>query len=51
MAPVFVLSETSAGYVLLKAKDKKILKNGDIAERTKTATDTAELYVVSDYCP
>lgn len=44
MAPLFILTETSAGYVLLKATDKKLLKNGDIAEKTATAADTANLY-------
>ncbi len=30
---LFILTETSAGYALLKAKDKKLLKSEDIAEQ------------------
>lgn len=44
MAPLFVLSETSAGYVLFKATDKKLLKRSDIADSFKTAEDTCNLY-------
>lgn len=32
---LFILTETSAGYALLKAKDKKLLKRDDIATQTK----------------
>ena len=28
---LFILTETSAGYALLKAKDKKLLKRDDLA--------------------
>lgn len=45
MAPLFVLSETSAGYVLFKSTDKKLLKRAEIADAFKTAADTASLYV------
>lgn len=33
---LFILTETSAGYALLKAKDKKLLKRDDVAEQTST---------------
>lgn len=46
MAPLFVLSETSAGYVLFKSTDKKLLKRADIADSLKTVADTANLYVL-----
>jgi hypothetical protein len=45
MAPLFVLSETSAGYVLFKSSDKKLLKRTDIADSLKTAQDAAGLCV------
>lgn len=47
MAPVFILTETSAGYALFKSSDKKLLKRTDIAEKTRTAEDTCTLYVAS----
>ncbi|KAL1954268.1 hypothetical protein VTO42DRAFT_1454 [Malbranchea cinnamomea] len=31
---LFILTETSAGYALLKAKDKKLLKRDDLAQQT-----------------
>ncbi|KAF2267168.1 Nop domain-containing protein [Lojkania enalia] len=31
MAPIFILTETSAGYALFKAKDKKLLKSDSLA--------------------
>jgi len=34
---LFILSETSAGYALFKAKDKKLLKNEKLAEEASTA--------------
>jgi nucleolar protein 58 len=34
---LFVLSETSAGLALFKAKDKKILKKGDFSAEVETA--------------
>ncbi|KAK5175436.1 Nucleolar protein 58 [Saxophila tyrrhenica] len=33
----FILTETSAGYALLKAKDKKLLKRDDLAKDAETA--------------
>lgn len=40
---LFILTETSAGYALLKAKDKKLLKRDDIAKETETAEGTCSL--------
>ncbi|KAI9709122.1 MAG: Nucleolar protein 58 [Bogoriella megaspora] len=34
---LLILTETSAGYALLKAKDKKLLKRDDLIESTETA--------------
>jgi len=34
---LFVLSETSAGYALFKASDKKILKKDDFSAVVETA--------------
>ena len=42
---LFLLTETSAGYALLKAKDKKLLKRKDIAEDASTAEGVSEMYV------
>ena len=47
MAPVFILSETSAGYALFKSSDKKLLKRTDIADKTRTAEDACTLYVAA----
>jgi hypothetical protein len=41
---LLVLTETSAGLALLKARDKKLLKRGDITEQTSTAHGTAEVF-------
>ncbi|KAJ5940686.1 hypothetical protein N7516_000854 [Penicillium verrucosum] len=40
---LFILTETSAGYALLKAKDKKLLKRDDIAEEASTAEGVSNL--------
>lgn len=39
-----ILAETSAGYALFKAKDKKILKNDDLAKEMSTPEGAAGLY-------
>lgn len=44
MPPLFILTETSAGYALFKSTDKKLLKRDDIIDQTKTAEDTCTLY-------
>lgn len=43
---LFILTETSAGYALFKAKDKKLLKRDDLAEQTSTAAGTTEVLVI-----
>ena len=42
---LFVLSETSAGYALLKSKDKKLLKQDDLAKQVSSAESVCNLYV------
>ena len=42
---LFILTETSAGYALFKAKDKKLLKRDDLAKEAETAEGTCSLYV------
>lgn len=41
---LFILTETSAGYALLKAKDKKLFKHG-LPEDASTAEGVSNLYV------
>lgn len=41
--PLFVLTETAAGYALLKAKDKKLLQRDDIAEQSSSAERVCEM--------
>lgn len=40
---LFILTETSAGYALLKSSDKKLLQHDDLAEQTSTADKTCSL--------
>jgi nucleolar protein 58 len=40
---LFILTETSAGYALLKAKDKKLLKHDDLASEVETADGICSL--------
>jgi nucleolar protein 58 len=40
---LFILTETSAGYALLKAKDKKLLKRDDLVAETETAEGICSL--------
>ena len=40
---LFILTETSAGYALLKAKDKKILKKEDLATEASTPEGVSNL--------
>ena len=42
---LFILTETSAGYALLKAKDKKLLKRDDLASEASTPEGVSNLYV------
>lgn len=40
-----ILTETSAGYALFKAKDKKLLRKDDLASEMSTPEGAAGLYV------
>jgi hypothetical protein len=40
---LFILTETSAGYALLKASSKKILKRKDSTEEAFSEQDTCNL--------
>ncbi|KAI9827111.1 MAG: Nucleolar protein 58 [Sarea resinae] len=42
---LFILTETSAGYALLKAKDKKLLQRDDLAAETETAEGVCSLEI------
>ena len=44
---LFILTETSAGYALLKAKDKKLFKREKLPEDVTTAEGVSNLYVGS----
>lgn len=41
---LFILTETSAGYALFKATDKKLLKRDDYGKEMESAEGTANLY-------
>jgi nucleolar protein 58 len=41
-----ILAETSAGYALFKAKDKKLLKNENLASELSTPEGAAGLCVM-----
>ena len=40
---LFILTETSAGYALLKAKDKKLLKREDLGAEASSADGLSNL--------
>ncbi|EGD98359.1 nucleolar protein NOP58 [Trichophyton tonsurans CBS 112818] len=46
---LFILTETSAGYALLKAKDKKLLKRDDLATETETAEGISNLMKLKNF--
>jgi len=46
---LFILTETSAGYALLKAKDKKLLSRDDIAEQSQTAEGACGLFKLKKF--
>ncbi|PKY08485.1 nucleolar protein 58 [Aspergillus campestris IBT 28561] len=46
---LFILSETSAGYALLKAKDKKLLKREDLATEAATAEGVSSLLKLKSF--
>ncbi|SLM34277.1 nucleolar protein 58 [Lasallia pustulata] len=49
MAPLFVLQETSSGYALLKARDKKLLSHEDLASETETAEGICSLLKLKEF--
>lgn len=46
---LFILTETAAGYALLKAKDKKLLKRDDLAQETSTVEGTCGLFKLKKF--
>lgn len=46
---LFILTETSAGYALLKAKDKKLLKRDDLAKEAETAEGVCSLLKMKEF--
>lgn len=46
---LFILTETSAGYALFKAKDKKLLKRDNLAADTEKVEDICSLYVAKPW--
>lgn len=46
---LFILTETSAGYALLKAKDKKLLKRDDLAQQTESAEGVCSLLKLKQF--
>ncbi|KAK5019843.1 hypothetical protein BJ546DRAFT_987268 [Cryomyces antarcticus] len=46
---LFILTETSAGYALLKAKDKKLLKRDDLAGDIETAEGVCSLLKLKQF--
>ncbi|OCL06186.1 Nop domain-containing protein, partial [Glonium stellatum] len=46
---LFILTETSAGYALLKAKDKKLLKRDDLAADIETAEGACSLLKLKQF--
>ena len=46
---LFILTETSAGYALLKAKDKKLLKRDDLSTAAETAEGVCGLLKLEEF--
>ncbi|PGH30614.1 nucleolar protein 58 [[Emmonsia] crescens] len=46
---LFILTETSAGYALLKAKDKKLLQRDDLVAETQTAEGVSNLMKLKNF--
>ncbi|OJJ60573.1 hypothetical protein ASPSYDRAFT_29103 [Aspergillus sydowii CBS 593.65] len=46
---LFILTETSAGYALLKAKDKKLLKRDDLTTEASTAEGVSNLLKLKSF--
>ncbi|MCJ1473720.1 Nucleolar protein 58 [Lambiella insularis] len=47
--PLFILTETSAGFALLKAKDKKLLQNEHLESETETAAQICSLLRLKEF--
>ena len=46
---LFILTETSAGYALLKANDKKLLQRDDLVESTESAEGVCSLLKLKQF--
>lgn len=46
---LFILTETAAGYALLKAKDKKLLKRDDLAKEAETAEGISSMLKLKQF--
>ncbi|KAK3699288.1 Nucleolar protein 58 [Vermiconidia calcicola] len=46
---LFILTETSAGYALLKAKDKKLLKRDDLAKESEMAEGVCSMLKLKQF--
>lgn len=46
---LFILTETSAGYAIFKARDKKLLKRDDLATETETAAGVTSLMKLKQF--
>ncbi|EMD00738.1 hypothetical protein BAUCODRAFT_181487 [Baudoinia panamericana UAMH 10762] len=46
---LFILTETPAGYAILKAKDKKLLKRDDLAKEAETAQGVCSLLKLKEF--
>ncbi|MCJ1282646.1 Nucleolar protein 58 [Xylographa opegraphella] len=47
--PLFILTETAAGFALLKAKDKKLLQNENLEAETETAEQICSLLKLKQF--
>jgi nucleolar protein 58 len=46
---LFILTETSAGYAIFKARDKKLLKRDDLAKEAETAAGVNSLMKLKQF--
>jgi len=46
---LFILTETSAGYAIFKARDKKLLKRDDLAKEAETAAGVSSLMKLKQF--
>lgn len=49
MAPIFLLAETSAGYALFKAKDKKLLKEDAFSAEEQTVEGVCNMLKLKNF--